>query len=182
MGHGRRRMGVRMGTAGRRRIDRAIHAAIDHGINWIDTAAVYGLGHSEEVVARALAGRANRPFVFTKCERTWNEKGEIRPALKAASIRKECEDSLRRLKLDTIDLYQIHWPEPEEDIEEGWSTLQKLKEEGKVRWTGVSNFTVAHLERCRALAPVTSLQPPIPRFLRKWNRRFFPIACITGSA
>jgi len=138
----------------------AIHAAIDRGINWIDTAAVYGLGHSEEVVARALAGRANRPFVFTKCERTWNEKGEIRPALKAASIRKECEDSLRRLKLDTIDLYQIHWPEPEEDIEEGWSTLQKLKEEGKVRWTGVSNFKVAHLERCGKLAPVTSLQPP----------------------
>ncbi len=138
----------------------AIHAALDHGINWIDTAAVYGLGHSEEVVARALAGRSNRPYIFTKCERTWNEKGEIRAALKAASVRKECEDSLRRLKVDAIDLYQIHWPEPEEDVEEAWSTLQKLKDQGKVRWTGVSNFKVPHLERCRKLAPVTSSQPP----------------------
>ena len=138
----------------------AIHAALDHGVNWIDTAAVYGLGHSEEVVARALAGRSNKPYVFTKCERTWNEKREIQKVLKRDSIRKECEDSLRRLKLDAIDLYQIHWPEPEEDVEEGWETLARLKEEGKVRWIGVSNFTVAQLERCRAIAPVTSLQPP----------------------
>jgi aryl-alcohol dehydrogenase-like predicted oxidoreductase len=138
----------------------AIHAALDHGVNWIDTAAVYGLGHSEEVVARALAGRANKPYVFTKCERTWNDKREIQKVLKRDSIRKECEDSLRRLKLDAIDLYQIHWPEPEEDVEEGWETLARLKEEGKVRWIGVSNFTVAQLERCRAIAPVTSLQPP----------------------
>ena len=138
----------------------AIHAALDHGVNWIDTAAVYGLGHSEEVVARALAGRPNKPYVFTKCERTWNEKREIQKVLKRDSIRKECEDSLRRLKLDAIDLYQIHWPEPEEDVEEGWETLARLKEEGKVRWIGVSNFTVAQLERCRAIAPVTSLQPP----------------------
>ena len=138
----------------------AIHAALDAGVNWIDTAAVYGLGHSEEVVARALAGRANRPYVFTKCERTWNEKGEIIKSLKRASVRKECEDSLRRLQVDTIDLYQIHWPEPEEDVEEGWAELARLKEEGKVRWIGVSNFNVAHLERARAVAPVTSLQPP----------------------
>ncbi len=138
----------------------AIHAALDHGVNWIDTAAVYGLGHSEEVVARALAGRSKKPYVFTKCERTWNEKREIQKVLKRDSIRKECEDSLRRLKLDAIDLYQIHWPEPEEDVEEGWETLARLKEEGKVRWIGVSNFTVAQLERCRAIAPVTSLQPP----------------------
>jgi aryl-alcohol dehydrogenase-like predicted oxidoreductase len=138
----------------------AIHAALDGGVNWIDTAAVYGLGHSEDVVARALAGRANRPYVFTKCERVWNEKGEIAKSLKADSIRRECEASLRRLKLDVIDLYQIHWPEPDEDVEEGWTTLAKLKEEGKVRWIGVSNFNVAQLERCRKIAPVTSLQPP----------------------
>jgi len=138
----------------------AIHAALDHGVNWIDTAAVYGLGHSEEVVARALEGRSNRPYVFTKCERVWNEKREIQKVLKRDSIRRECEDSLRRLKVDVIDLYQIHWPEPDEDVEEGWETLAKLKEEGKVRWIGVSNFNVAQLERCRKIAPITSLQPP----------------------
>jgi len=139
---------------------RAIHAALDAGINWIDTAAIYGLGHSEEVVARALEGRANRPYVFTKCERVWDEKGDIRPVLKADSIRRECEASLRRLKVERIDLYQIHWPEPDEDIEEGWGTMAKLKDEGKVRWVGVSNFNAQQLERARKIAPVTSLQPP----------------------
>jgi aryl-alcohol dehydrogenase-like predicted oxidoreductase len=138
----------------------AIHAALDHGINWIDTAAVYGLGHSEEVVARALAGRANRPYVFTKCERIWNEQRQIQKSLKRDSIRRECEDSLRRLRVDVIDLYQIHWPEPDEDIEEGWETLARLQQEGKVRWIGVSNFNAAQLERARAIAPITSLQPP----------------------
>ena len=138
----------------------AIHAALDHGVNWIDTAAVYGLGHSEEVVARALAGRSNRPYVFTKCERTWNEQRQIQKVLKRDSIRQECEDSLRRLKVDVIDLYQIHWPEPDEDVEEGWETLARLKDEGKVRWIGVCNFNAAQLERARAIAPVTSLQPP----------------------
>ena len=138
----------------------AIQTALDAGVNWIDTAAVYGLGHSEEVVARAVAGRSPQPYIFTKCERTWNEKREIVKSLKAASIRKECEDSLRRLRIDVIDLYQIHWPEPDEDVEEGWSTLARLKEEGKVRWIGVSNFSVAHMERCRKIAPITSLQPP----------------------
>ena len=138
----------------------AIHAALDHGVNWIDTAAVYGLGHSEEVVARALEGRANKPYVFTKCARIWNEKREIGKSLKADSIRRECENSLRRLKLDTIDLYQMHWPEPDEDIEEGWTTLAKLREEGKVRWIGISNFNVQQMERCRKIAPITSLQPP----------------------
>ncbi|MBZ5620288.1 MAG: aldo/keto reductase [Acidobacteriia bacterium] len=138
----------------------AIHEALDHGVNWIDTAAVYGLGHSEEVVARAVAGRANRPYVFTKCERTWNENREIRGVLKADSVRKECENSLRRLKLDVIDLYQIHWPHPDEDVEEGWGALVRLKEEGKVRWIGLSNFDTQQLERCRNIAPITSLQPP----------------------
>jgi aryl-alcohol dehydrogenase-like predicted oxidoreductase len=138
----------------------AIRAALDRGVNWIDTAAVYGLGHSEEVVARALEGRAYRPYVFTKCERVWNEKGEISKSLKRDSIRRECEASLRRLKVDTIDLYQIHWPEPDQEVEEGWETLAKLKEEVKVRWIGVSNFNVAQLERARKIAPITSLQPP----------------------
>jgi aryl-alcohol dehydrogenase-like predicted oxidoreductase len=138
----------------------AIHTALDGGVNWIDTAAVYGLGHSEEVVARSLEGRSNRPYVFTKCERTWDENREIKPSLKAGSIRKECEGSLRRLKVDVIDLYQIHWPQPDEDIEEGWSELAKLKQEGKVRWIGVSNFNVPQMERIRPIAPITSLQPP----------------------
>ena len=138
----------------------AIHAALDGGVNWIDTAAVYGLGHSEEVVARALEGRSHRPYVFTKCERAWNEKGEIQKVLKRDSVRKECEASLRRLKVDVIDLYQIHWPEPDEDVEEGWETLARLKEEGKVRWIGVSNFNAGQLERCAKIAPITSLQPP----------------------
>ena len=138
----------------------AIHAALDGGINWIDTAAVYGLGHAEEVVARALAGRSRRPYVFTKCERVWDENGKISGSLKAASVRRECEASLRRLKLDVIDLYQIHWPQPDEEIEEGWTEMVKLKEEGKVRWIGVSNFDVRQLRRAGAIAPVTSLQPP----------------------
>jgi aryl-alcohol dehydrogenase-like predicted oxidoreductase len=138
----------------------AIHAALDHGVNWIDTAAVYGLGHSEEVVGRALAGRGRRPYVFTKCERVWDSAGEISSSLQADSIRRECEASLRRLAADTIDLYQIHWPMPDPDIEEGWGCLAKLREEGKVRWIGVSNFNPAQMERCRAIAPITSLQPP----------------------
>ncbi len=139
----------------------AIHAALDRGVNWIDTAAVYGLGHSEEVVARALAEyKGARPYVFTKCERVWNEKREIGPCLKADSVRRECEASLKRLKVDTIDLYQIHWPDPEPDIEEGWRTMAQLKQEGKVRWIGVSNFNAEQMERVRKIAPITSLQPP----------------------
>jgi aryl-alcohol dehydrogenase-like predicted oxidoreductase len=153
---------------------KAIHEALDRGVNWIDTAAVYGLGHSEEVVARALKGRANRPYVFTKCERTWNEQREISPSLKATSIRRECENSLRRLGVDTIDLYQIHWPEPDADVEEGWSTLAKLKEEGKVRWIGVSNFNAQQLERCRKIAPVTSLQPPYSAISPEVEKEILP--------
>jgi aryl-alcohol dehydrogenase-like predicted oxidoreductase len=138
----------------------AIHRALDRGLNWIDTAAVYGLGHSEEIVARALEGRSNGPYVFTKCERVWDEKREIGGSLKRDSIRRECEASLRRLKRDVIDLYQIHWPMPEEDIEEGWSAMAELRNEGKVRWIGVSNFNSAQMERARKIAPLTSLQPP----------------------
>lgn len=139
---------------------RAIHAALDGGVNWIDTAAVYGLGHSEEVVARALQGRSAKPYVFTKCERVWDEQGKISARLKADSVRRECEQSLRRLRLDVIDLYQVHWPQPDEDIEEAWSTMADLQREGKVRWIGLSNFNVPQMERCLQIAPVTSLQPP----------------------
>ena len=154
----------------------AIHTALDGGVNWIDTAAVYGLGHSEEVVARAVAGRSKRPYVFTKCERNWDEKGQIYKSLKADSIRRECESSLRRLQVDVIDLYQIHWPEPDEDVEEGWTAMAKLKEEGKVRWIGVSNFNAAQLERCRKIAPVTSLQPPYSAVSPEVEQRSCPIA------
>jgi aryl-alcohol dehydrogenase-like predicted oxidoreductase len=121
----------------------AIRKALESGMNWIDTAAVYGLGHSEEVVARALEGIPHKPYIFTKCARVWNERGELSGSLKAASLRRECEASLRRLKVDVTDLYQIHWPQPEEDIEEGCATLAKLKEEGKVRYIGLSNFNVS---------------------------------------
>lgn len=138
----------------------AIHAGLDQGINWIDTAAVYGLGHSEEVVARALQGRSPKPYVFTKCARVWNERREVGKSLKADSVRRELEASLRRLKVDTIDLYQIHWPEPDEEVEEGWATLAKLKLEGKVRSIGVSNFNADQMRRAQAIAPITSLQPP----------------------
>jgi aryl-alcohol dehydrogenase-like predicted oxidoreductase len=141
----------------------AIHRSLELGVNWIDTAAVYGLGHSEEVVGRALKDwRGSRPYVFTKCGLRWDTSGEVQKVLSADSIRGEVEDSLCRLSVDAIDLYQIHWP-PDPDsaaLEEGWSTLADLKGEGKVRWIGVSNFNVQQLRRAQAIAPVTSLQPP----------------------
>lgn len=152
----------------------AIHEALDCGVNWIDTAAVYGLGRSEEVVARALAGMAKRPYVFTKCERNWNEERQIVKCLKADSIRQECENSLRRLRVDVIDLYQIHWPEPDEDVEEGWTTLAALQKEGKVRWIGVSNFNESQLKRAAAIAPVASLQPPYSLVNRSIEAEILP--------
>jgi len=140
----------------------AIHRSFELGVNWIDTATVYGLGHSEEVVARALKSWPGaRPYVFTKCGLRGNAKGEVYKVLSSGSIRSEVEDSLRRLSVDVIDLYQIHWP-PDPDspeLEEGWSTLADLKREGKLRWIGVSNFSVQQLRRATAIAPVTSLQP-----------------------
>ena len=138
----------------------AIRRAVELGMNWIDTAAVYGLGHSEELVARALKDVSERPYVFTKCSLVWDEEGEVHNVLKKDSVKRECEQSLRRLQTDVIDLYQIHWPNPEEDIEEGWSTLAELKEEGKVRHIGVSNFDVEQMERVQEIAPVETLQPP----------------------
>jgi aryl-alcohol dehydrogenase-like predicted oxidoreductase len=137
----------------------AIHEALDAGVNWIDTAAIYGLGHSEEVVARSIEGMSDRPYVFTKCSMVWNEQRQISHSLKAESIRRECEASLRRLRMEAIDLYQIHWPDPDADIEEAWATLATLKQEGKVRHIGVSNFNVAQMKRAQAIAPITSLQP-----------------------
>lgn len=152
----------------------AIHAALDHGINWIDTAALYGLGHSEEMIARALEARTVRPYVFTKCERVWDSNGRIGASLKANSIRRECEASLRRLKIDVIDLYQIHWPEPDEDIEEGWTEMARLKVEGKVRYIGVSNFCVTQMKRAQAIAPITSLQPPYAVVRREIEQEILP--------
>lgn len=154
----------------------AIHTALDHGLNWIDTAALYGLGHSEEVVEQAIKGRTPRPYIFTKCERVWNANGTIGASLKAGSIRQECEDSLRRLHTDVIDLYQIHWPEPDEDIEEGWAEMARLKKEGKVRYIGVSNFSVSQMKRVQAIAPITSLQPPYSIVTRAIEKEILPFA------
>jgi aryl-alcohol dehydrogenase-like predicted oxidoreductase len=152
----------------------AIHRALDHGVNWIDTAAVYGLGHSEEIVREAIRGRAEKPYVFTKCSLVWGPDRKVGNSLRADSVRRECEASLRRLGVDRIDLYQIHWPNPDGEIEEGWETLARLKEEGKVRWIGVSNFDVAHLERAGSIAPVTSLQPPYSAIHREVEREILP--------
>ena len=154
----------------------AIDAAMAAGMNWVDTAAVYGLGHSEEIVGRALKNVAKKPYLFTKCERRWDGDGQISPSLKAESIRKECEDSLRRLQVDVIDLYQIHWPEPDADVEEGWTEMARLKEEGKVRWIGVSNFNVEQMKRAQKIAPITSLQPPYSLLVRKVEEEILPFA------
>jgi aryl-alcohol dehydrogenase-like predicted oxidoreductase len=152
----------------------AIREALECGINWIDTAAVYGLGHSEEVISRSLEGIPHRPYIFTKCSRLLNERGELSGSLKAESLRRECEESLRRLKVEVIDLYQIHWPKPDEDIEEGWTTLAKLKEEGKVRYIGLSNFNVSQMRRAQAIAPITSLQPPYSILARDVEKEILP--------
>lgn len=152
----------------------AIQHALDLGINWIDTAAVYGLGHSEEMVAKALQGRTKKPYIFTKCSLVWDENRQIGSSLKRDSIRREMEGSLRRLRVDAVDLYQIHWPNPEEDIEEGWETLVRLKEEGKARYIGVSNFSVPQMKRAAKIAPITSLQPPYSMLNRNVEAEILP--------
>jgi aryl-alcohol dehydrogenase-like predicted oxidoreductase len=161
----------------------AIHRSLELGVNWIDTAAVYGLGHSEEVVARALKSWSGpRPYVFTKCGLRWDANGQVQKVLSADSIRRELEDSLRRLSVDVIDLYQIHWP-PDPDspaLEEGWSTLAALQHEGKVRWIGVSNFNVQQLKRAQAIAPVTSLQPPYSLVHREIEDEMLPYCLREG--
>jgi aryl-alcohol dehydrogenase-like predicted oxidoreductase len=154
----------------------AIERALDLGINWIDTAAIYGLGHSEEIVAKALKNTSHKPYVFTKCSMRWHEDRNIYRSLKAASLREELENSLTRLGVETIDLYQIHWPNPDEEIEEGWETLAKFQQEGKVRYIGVSNFSVDQLKRAAKIAPVTSLQPPYSLLNRNVEAEILPFA------
>jgi len=151
----------------------AIHRALELGVNWIDTAAVYGMGHSEEVVASALkTWPGPRPYVFTNCGLRWDKQGYVHNNLQAKSIRRECEDSLRRLNVDRIDLYQIHWPTS--DLEEGWTEMARLQEEGKVRWIGVSNFDADQLRRAEKIAPVTSLQPPYSLIRREIESEILP--------
>jgi aryl-alcohol dehydrogenase-like predicted oxidoreductase len=161
----------------------AIHRSLELGVNWIDTAAVYGLGHSEEVVARALKSWSGpRPYVFTKCGLRWDAKGNVSKVLNADSIQREIEDSLRRLSVDVIDLYQIHWP-PDPDsaeLEEGWSMLARLQRQGKVRWIGVSNFNVQQLRRAQAVAAVTSLQPPYSLLHREIEDQVLPYCLREG--
>ena len=169
----------------------AIRRAVDLGINWIDTAAVYGLGHSEEVVARAVAEipSSRRPYVFTKSSLVWNDRRETSHSLRAESIRGEVEGSLRRLGVDTIDLYQIHWPRwgnspagwDPGTVEEGWQAMADLKQAGKVRHIGVSNFTADDLARAQAIAPVTSVQPPYSLLRRDIERDVLPWCLAHGT-
>ncbi|NQT27924.1 aldo/keto reductase [candidate division KSB1 bacterium] len=150
-----------------------IHKAIDLGINWIDTAPVYGLGHSEEVVGRALKGLSAKPYIATKCSRVWDSDGKIGSNLSKKNILKEADDSLRRLGVDVIDLYQIHWPNPKDQIEEGWDAVARLIQAGKVRYGGVSNFSVQQIERIQPIHPITSLQPPYS-MLKCWIEDSLP--------
>ena len=152
----------------------AITSAVEQGVNWIDTAPVYGLGHAEEVVGRALRELPERPIVATKFGRVWDDTGNIGGNIRPESVRRECEDSLRRLDIDVIDLYQVHWPDPDEDIEDCWGAVTELVSEGKVRFAGVSNFSPSQIERCRAIHPVASLQPPYSMLSRDIETETLP--------
>ena len=154
----------------------AIHHALERGINWIDTAAAYGFGHSEEIVGRALAGMPDRPYVFTKCSLLEGPGRRVIHNLRRDSVLHEAERSLVRLGIDAIDLYQIHWPIPAADIEEGWSALAELKEQGLVRHIGVSNFDVDQLRRIQQIAPVETLQPPYSLVARDVEAEILPFA------
>jgi aryl-alcohol dehydrogenase-like predicted oxidoreductase len=158
----------------------AIHRALELGINWIDTAAIYGLGHSEEVVGRAVKSSARKPYIFTKCSMRWHADRSIYNSLRAASLAEEVEASLRRLQVDAIDLYQIHWPNPDAEIEEGWETLARLREQGKLRWIGVSNFNVEQMKRAQKIAPIASLQPPYSMLRRAVEAEILPFAQANG--
>ncbi|MCL5998563.1 MAG: aldo/keto reductase [Chloroflexi bacterium] len=151
-----------------------IRHAVELGVNWVDTAAIYGLGHSEEVVGRAIKGLSPQPIIATKCSRRWDETGTPYGNLKRDSLRAECEASLKRLGVDAIDLYQIHWPNPDEAIEEGWSALADLVKEGKLRYIGVCNFNVAQLKRIQPIHPVASLQPPYSVLVRGVETELLP--------
>ena len=158
-----------------------VHEALDLGINWIDTAAVYGLGHSEEIVGRAVAGRRDRVILATKCGRMTDPGSTtIVSRLKAESVRKELEASLRRLKTDFIDLYQIHWPDPDPDIEEGWEEIAKAVKEGKVRYAGVSNFNPEQMRRIQKIHPIASLQPPYSMLRRDVEKEVLPFCAANG--
>ncbi len=154
----------------------AIHRALELGINWIDTAAVYGLGHSEKVIAKALSAWSGpQPYLFTKCGMIWDENRQVDYSLRADSIRSECESSLRRLGVETIDLYQIHWSADDPaETEEGWAELVRLRKEGKVRWIGVCNFSLEELVLAEAIAPITSLQPPYSLIRRDIEAEILP--------
>jgi aryl-alcohol dehydrogenase-like predicted oxidoreductase len=152
----------------------AIHRALEQGVNWVDTAAAYGFGHSEEIVGRALQGVTERPYVFTKASLLEGPDRRVVHSLKRDSILREAEASLTRLGVDAIDLYQIHWPIPEADIEEGWSALAELKQQGLVRHVGVSNFDVEQLERIQRIAPVETLQPQYSLIERDVEQEVFP--------
>lgn len=158
----------------------AIHRALDRGINWIDTAAVYGLGHSEEVVARAVRSSPQKPYIFTKCSRLGKPDGSIYGNLDPASLTAELHESLRRLGVDAIDLYQIHWPDPEGQLEEAWDTLARFQQQGKVRYIGVSNFNVEQMRRVQAIAPITSLQPPYSLLRRDIESEILPFCRENG--
>jgi aryl-alcohol dehydrogenase-like predicted oxidoreductase len=148
----------------------SILEALDQGINWIDTAPAYGLGHSEELLGRALRQTKHKPYIATKCGILWNDKREKVVHLKRDSVRRECHDSLRRLGVERIDLYQMHWPDPEPDIEEAWEEMARLAEEGKIRYIGVSNFSVQQMERVEPIHPISSLQPPYSMLHREAER------------
>lgn len=151
-----------------------IVCGLEVGINWIDTAPIYGLGHSEELVAKALKQTTLKPIIATKCGLLWDDKGQRVPYLKRESIRKECEDSLRRLGMDVIDLYQMHWPGSDNDTEQAWSEMAKLVDEGKARYIGVSNFTVEQIKRAHKIAPVASLQPAYSMVHREVEKELLP--------
>jgi len=159
---------------------KAIHRALDLGVNWIDTAAIYGLGHSEDIVARALRTTSHRPLVFTKCSMRWHADRSIYRSLKADSLAEELEGSLRRLGVETIDLYQVHWPNPDEEVEEGWAALERFRQQGKIRWIGVSNFNVEQMKRAQKIAPITSLQPPYSMLRRAVEKEILPFALASG--
>jgi len=145
----------------------AILAALETGINWIDTAPAYGLGHSEELIREALKQKSERPIIATKCGILWNEKKEKVTCLKRDSVRRECHASLKRLSVEVIDLYQMHWPDPDQDVEQAWEEMTRLHEEGKVRYLGVSNFNLEQIKRVQKIHPVASLQPPYSMLRRE---------------
>lgn len=152
----------------------AIRKGLDAGINWVDTAAIYGLGHSEEVVGKAIKGMRDNVLIATKCGMIWDDRRNVKIHASGKSIRNEIEKSLKRLRIDYVDLYQIHWPDPGTEVEESWETMVTLKEEGKARYIGVCNYDKPLLERCGKIAPVQSLQPPYSLIRRQVEDELLP--------